>query len=214
MKKIFICLGMTAALSGFFSCTAQNGGFHSLEVKEFAAVLANGRTLLVDVRTAEEYQEGHIAGALNIDVKRDDFDSVARRALPEGRMVALYCRSGVRSKAAAGKLKEAGYDVVDLSGGYNAWTSAGRTDARPLAGGFSDPRLLDANDLNVFRTAAKAYNRPLPEPAHVSTQVVAGLNYRFVCRHDTVVTVFRPLPGQGDPQVTDVKKVTGNSSRP
>ena len=214
MKKICICLGMMAALGGFFSCTAQSDGCRSLDVEAFAALLADGKTLLVDVRTAEEYQEGHIAGALNIDVKREDFDTVARKALPEGRTVALYCRSGVRSKAAAGKLNAAGYDVVDLAGGHTAWTAAGRTDARPLAGGFSDPRLLETNDLEVFRTAAKAYGRPLPEPAHVSTQVVAGLNYRFVCRHDTVVTVFRPLPGQGDPQVTDVKNAAGHPSRP
>lgn len=207
MKKICICMGMLAALGGIFSCTAQSGGTRSLDVEAFAALLADARTILVDVRTAEEYEEGHIAGALNIDVRRDDFEAAALKALPKGRPLALYCRTGVRSKTAAERLAAAGYDVTDLAGGYVGWTSAGKQPALPLAGGFSDPRQLEESDLELFKAAAEAYGKPLPAPAHVSTQVVAGLNYRFVCQNDTIVTIFRPLPGRGEPGITSVKKV-------
>ena len=56
---------------------------------------------LVDVRTAEEYSEGHISGAINIDFRQKDFMEKAKSLLDKSKKIAVYCRSGRRSASAA-----------------------------------------------------------------------------------------------------------------
>jgi len=78
--------------------------------------------ILIDVRTAEEFAEGHIAGAVNIPV-----DYIERRLaeIPTDIPVVVYCRSGNRSARAATTLVENNYaEVYDL-GGIASWVSAG-----------------------------------------------------------------------------------------
>ena len=70
--------------------------------------------------------EGHIAGAVNIDVLQPDFEQKGKAVLPKGKTIALYCRSGKRSKKAARILSELHYKVVELDGGYLEWTKAGQ----------------------------------------------------------------------------------------
>ncbi|HXF64120.1 MAG TPA: rhodanese-like domain-containing protein [Caldilineaceae bacterium] len=78
--------------------------------------------LLVDVRTAQEFRDGHIPGAVNIDLQQ----LPARlHEIPRDQPVVLYCRSGQRSAAAARLLAQAGYqDLYDL-GGIIAWQAQG-----------------------------------------------------------------------------------------
>ena len=96
--------------------------FQSVSVEEFAKCIADtANVLLVDVRTAEEYGAGHIDNAINIDVKREDFDSIANADLPKDKTIAVYCRSGRRSKTASEILTGNGYTVVELDSGYNGW---------------------------------------------------------------------------------------------
>ncbi len=78
---------------------------------------------LVDVRTPEEFGEGHLEGAINIDFLDDEVFSSGIRGLDKDRPVLLYCRSGRRS-ASAGKLllKDGFKEVYDLEGGYLNWT--------------------------------------------------------------------------------------------
>ena len=103
-------------------CTAKSDKFTSLDVAEFEKVVADDRIVLLDVRTADEYLEGHLPGAVNADVLRDDFLAQASLMLPKGNDVALYCRSGKRSKKAAQILSDNGYKVTELSTGYSGWT--------------------------------------------------------------------------------------------
>ncbi|WP_265569310.1 rhodanese-like domain-containing protein [Sphingomicrobium nitratireducens] len=87
---------------------------------ELAALLEAGDTKLVDVRTPEEFAEGHIEGAVNLPL--DTFDPAAL----DGDQVVLYCHSGRRSAEAAAKLAEhRGEEVVHMDGGITAWTDAG-----------------------------------------------------------------------------------------
>ena len=74
---------------------------------------------------SEEYAEGHIAGAMNIDVLQPDFEQKSKAVLPKNKTIALYCRSGKRSKKAARILSELHYKVVELDGGYMEWKQAG-----------------------------------------------------------------------------------------
>ena len=75
------------------------------------------------MRTAEEYGSGHIENALNIDVKQDDFEKNAINMLPKDKTIAVYCRSGRRSKKAAEILSKNGYNVIELDSGYTGWTN-------------------------------------------------------------------------------------------
>ena len=122
-KSSFLFWGLT-----FFLVTAcssnEKHGFKSVAVQEFANIIADTTTvILVDVRTAEEYGSGHIENALNIDVKQDDFEKNAINMLPKDKTIAVYCRSGRRSKKAAEILSQNGYNVIELDSGYTGWTN-------------------------------------------------------------------------------------------
>lgn len=79
--------------------------------------------LMLDVRTPEEFAQGHIAGARLIPVQELE----KRLAeVPRDRQVYVYCRSGVRSARASGMLFRAGYTHIEnISGGIQAWQAAG-----------------------------------------------------------------------------------------
>lgn len=113
---------MTPTLLG---CTGS-GKVVTLTVPEFEKVLSDTSVQLVDVRTPSEYGEGHIPGALNIDVKEDGFEQKALTSLDAARPVALYCRSGRRSAEAAVKIQDKFPAVYNLSGGIIAWQEAGK----------------------------------------------------------------------------------------
>lgn len=74
----------------------------------------------MDARTPEEFNEGHIPGAVNIDVKGENFDAKVAE-LDKSRPVAVYCRSGRRSKVAAERMTNAGLNVTELSEGILSW---------------------------------------------------------------------------------------------
>lgn len=109
---------------------AQSSTIRSLNVAAFAAALQDSRTVCLDVRTYQEYLGGHIEGAVCIDVNKPDFGARAASTLPKDRTIALYCRSGKRSKKAAALLMNNGYHVVELESGFSGWTSAGQPSSR------------------------------------------------------------------------------------
>lgn len=81
---------------------------------------------VVDVRTTNEYVDGHISNATNIDVLQSDFKEKVS-SLDKKKPVMVYCKMGGRSAKAATILKEMGFkDVTDLEGGFTAWKSAGK----------------------------------------------------------------------------------------
>lgn len=81
--------------------------------------------VILDVRTAEEFADGHLEGAIMIDFYRDDFaDQIA--ALDPTAPYLLYCRSGNRSGQTTAIMQDLGFsDVADIDGGITAWTQAG-----------------------------------------------------------------------------------------
>lgn len=114
-------MGIITMLCSLFGCSAQTEGFKSLTVKEYAKAIEDTAIVRLDVRTAEEYAEGHIAKTLNIDVLKNDFKSKAVAMLPKGHTIAVNCRSGKRSKNAARILVKNGFKVIELDGGFNDW---------------------------------------------------------------------------------------------
>ena len=106
-------------LMSFLGCKAAD--FRSVDADTFEQVIEDATVIRLDVRTASEYSQGHIPGALLIDVTQADFMQKAEQLLPMDKTIALYCRSGRRSKNAAMKLAQQGYQVVELNTGFNSW---------------------------------------------------------------------------------------------
>ena len=136
MKKILTCLLATLGLST--ACGQQN--FENADVQGFAELIENPDVVVLDVRTASEYAEGHLVGALHIDQGQSDFMEKAKAALSKDKRVAIYCRSGRRSANAAGKLAAEGYQCVNLKGGILAWKEAGKVVT------------TDSYEVDVFKT--------------------------------------------------------------
>ena len=116
---------LLAMASSLFSCQ-QNTGYDSVNVDEFDALLQKGNIQLVDVRTPSEYAEGHIPQSINIDVLNSDFATSSDSILTKDKPVAVYCRSGQRSKRAAAILVRNGYTVYELDKGFNSWQQANK----------------------------------------------------------------------------------------
>lgn len=136
MKNILTCL--FAALGLTTACGQQN--FENMEVNEFAELIADPDVVILDVRKADEFAEGHIRGAILIDQFQSDFVEQAKANLPKNKTIAIYCRSGRRSANAAGKLADVGYKCVNLKGGIIAWKEAGM------------PVTTDTYEVDVFKT--------------------------------------------------------------
>ena len=119
-------MGILIMLCSLFGCSsAQTQGFKSLTVDEYAKVIEDTAIVRLDVRTAEEYADGHIANTINIDVLKDDFEKKTKATLPKDKVSAVNCRSGKRSKNAARILVKNGFKVIELDAGYNDWLAKG-----------------------------------------------------------------------------------------
>ena len=136
MKKILACLlGVLGLNTACGQVNVDNVG-----VTGFSTLIDDPGVVLLDVRTAAEYAEGHIEGAILIDQEQSDFMEKAKAVLRKDKKVAVYCRSGRRSANAAGKLAAEGYTCVNLKGGINAWKEAGK------------PVTTDTYEVDVFKT--------------------------------------------------------------
>ena len=122
MKNLLTCL--LAALGLTTACGQKN--YEDVDTEGFAALIAQPEVVVLDVRTSEEYLEGHLAEALLIDVKGEDFLDKARKTLSKDKTIAIYCRSGRRSAHAAEMLAAEGFKVVNLKGGILAWQAEQR----------------------------------------------------------------------------------------
>lgn len=119
MRKLILILAVLFPSMLAFA-QVKDAKFKSVNEAEFAKIVADKSVQIVDVRTAEEFASGHLENALNYDVKGADFEKNIA-SLSKDKTVAVYCRSGARSKVAAQKLAEKGYNVVELDGGIMAW---------------------------------------------------------------------------------------------
>ena len=115
-----------------FNLFGQTNNFKTVGVTEFEKFIADTTVTILDVRTAAEHAEGFIPGTnYNIDVLNGIFEKVATETLSKDKPIALYCRSGNRSKSAARILADKGYQVVELGTGFRGWQAAGKKIAVP-----------------------------------------------------------------------------------
>ena len=99
---------------------------NNLDVEGFAGKVEDFPAVrLIDVRTPEEYSQGHLIGAVNYDWYDSTFVDKVSVAYDKNAPLYIYCRSGKRASEAAAALDKAGFEVFNLKGGYLAWTEAG-----------------------------------------------------------------------------------------
>lgn len=119
---LFSALALTGMSAG---CTAQEA-VKTLQPQEFDKTSkADTSGIVLDVRKAEEFAEGHLAGARNIDWLDTAAFAEGERSLDRSRTYYIYCRSGRRSLAAAQKMQADGFSVVNMDGGIIRWTELG-----------------------------------------------------------------------------------------
>ena len=91
--------------------------------KKFERLMNKKNTVLLDVRTTEEYKAGHIPGAVQIDVQKTDAFKKQVESLDKNKIYLVYCRSGKRSNTAKTLMSELGFTkLYDLEGGFTKWT--------------------------------------------------------------------------------------------
>lgn len=115
-----------------FAFSACKTAVRDVDCSAFANQIAEAGVQLVDCRSHDEYLTGHLFGATLIDFKAADFKEKAVSVLDRSKDVAIYCRSGRRSRAAAEILASEGFKVINLKGGILSWSEEGRPISKPL----------------------------------------------------------------------------------
>jgi rhodanese-related sulfurtransferase len=127
-RRVIAALGVAAALVAA-GCsdddpTAAPAAAGTAEQPSTDIVEVVAERTVIDVRTPEEFDAGHVEGALNLDVQDPGFDAAVSE-LPKDGAYVVYCRSGNRSAAAAARMADLGFiDVVD-AGAFDALAAAG-----------------------------------------------------------------------------------------
>ena len=136
MKRL-IGLALILILGSAFVCCSENTPDNSQSLQqekspfakdipqsELRSVLAQKGVILLDVRTPEEFDAGHIEGAVNMNYYDDDFLEQVE-TLGKEKEILIYCRSGGRSSSAMSDMKSAGFKYMyNLEGGYMGYEKA------------------------------------------------------------------------------------------
>jgi thioredoxin len=148
MKKLILSLLIASSL---IACSKQEG-LVDLTATDFQTEINSADAgQILDVRTIDEYNNGHIEGAILADISSNLFQEVASK-LDKDKPVFVYCLSGGRSSAAANQLKEMGFkSITNLSGGMLAWQSANL----PVSTGGTSPKAVEGLTLADFNNQIK-----------------------------------------------------------
>lgn len=131
IKTIYFIFFICAFSLGLWACTGKKAEkFKNLSADRFETLIQDKDIQLVDVRTVAEYSEGHIPGSININILDKDFAANAEELLQKEYPVAVYCKSGRRSRNAAKILVEKGYKVYNLDKGITDWQELGKEISR------------------------------------------------------------------------------------
>lgn len=145
MRTKVYFLSFLMSVMGISSCNSNS--WTDLTPDKFEKAYTADGIVTIDVRTADEYAEGHLYHAINIDWQKDGFMDEITKNFNKNLTMAIYCRSGKRSAAAAQALSDAGYKVLNLIGGYTAWAESGKmTNSYQVeyipSGGGNDPLVI------------------------------------------------------------------------
>lgn len=125
MKKVIFMLLLSVGIGSWATAQEQDSvEIVKLEVHTFLEQVKDTTGIqLIDVRTAEEFQGGHVKHAININLNAEDFEEQVAK-LDKSTPVYLYCLGGVRSAKAAERLKKQGFEhIFEMKGGMTQWRS-------------------------------------------------------------------------------------------
>ncbi|NNK81294.1 MAG: rhodanese-like domain-containing protein [Flavobacteriales bacterium] len=124
MKHLLFFLALGLAISCTSQDTKSSSNIKRVGNEEWKTLISEeSKPLLVDVRTAQEFEKGHLDGALNIDFRQNDFME-RMLALDKEKTLFMYCHSGGRSGKALELLKDKEFKgIIELQGGYSNWES-------------------------------------------------------------------------------------------
>lgn len=101
-----------------------------VSIDDFVTAQAKG-AVIVDVRTDEEWSQGHVPGAIHVPVDQVDPGNNTIKTLNKDAPVYFICASGGRSARAADRMAAAGYHALNVLGGTNAWVEKGLPVEKP-----------------------------------------------------------------------------------
>ena len=125
MKRILplflLLLLMLTGCGGNASNASSEDGYHQISQEEAKEMMDTQDVIILDVREQDEYDSGHIPGAVLLPVGTIDEETAAEVIPEKDSTVLVYCRSGNRSKTASSALAELGYTNIYEFGGINTW---------------------------------------------------------------------------------------------
>jgi rhodanese-related sulfurtransferase len=137
LLTLFIALaGVSVPLSGCSRTAGETSSSPPAQsiIKDVSPVQAsaliqknqgNAGFVILDVRTPQEYADGHLSGAINVDYSASDFRDAINH-LDKSKTYLVYCRTGVRSAAASQIMAELGFkDIYNMTGGITDWQAQG-----------------------------------------------------------------------------------------
>jgi rhodanese-related sulfurtransferase len=117
MKRIIVVMGILSMLLG---CLKTNKNINIINAETAYELMQTEEVIVLDVRTTDEFNSGHIENAINLDVS--NIKNEMLDVLPDkDAKILIYCRSGNRSYQAALKLDKLGYTNIYDFGGLNTW---------------------------------------------------------------------------------------------
>jgi rhodanese-related sulfurtransferase len=124
-KAVALAVAAIASVGLLAGCSSSNEAIKKVDPVEFSEVVKQPGVITLDVRTPEEFNAGHIANAININLEGSDFTSEVSK-LDMNATIAVYCRSGNRSGVATEQMAELGFvDMYDMQGGILEWEAVG-----------------------------------------------------------------------------------------
>ena len=150
MKKVLSLLGAIFIIS----CGNTNSQIiENIVAQQFQKLIKKGDGIIIDVRTSQEFNSGHIKDATNIDFYADDFIDklkIVRKDIP----IYVYCRSGGRSSSSASKMEKLGFTkVYNLLGGIGSWDSANYKTVKSKEGKRSIQPTFTISEMdNILKT--------------------------------------------------------------
>ena len=121
MKRMIPLLLSLLLLAGCVGNSDDNS-YHQITQEEAKEMMDTQEVIILDVREQDEYDSGHIPGAVLLPVGTIDEETAASVIPDKDSTVLVYCRSGNRSKTASSALAELGYTNIYEFGGINTWS--------------------------------------------------------------------------------------------
>ena len=96
-----------------------------VDIEQFDKLRQEKNHVVLDVRTAQEFNQGHVPGAVNIDISDPQFKKKVE-ALDKSKTYLVHCAKGVRSARAGKIMAPLGFDLLDYHGGFDEWKKSGK----------------------------------------------------------------------------------------